>query len=220
MTDRTAILPDDHAALMDRIYRHQRLIYDATRAWYLLGRDHLIRDIAPPPGSHVLEVACGTGRNLARIAARYPDCHLYGFDISSQMLRSAGRALGGRARLARADACGFDGAAVFGRARFDRIVLSYSLSMIPDWRAALDCALDHLAEGGQLHIVDFGDQTRLPGWFRTGLRGWLARFHVAPRGDLSRELRAMAGRRGLRTACGPLFRDYAQYAVVRGPGRG
>jgi S-adenosylmethionine-diacylgycerolhomoserine-N-methlytransferase len=202
---------------MDRIYRHQRLIYDATRAWYLLGRDHLIRDIAPPPGAHVLEVACGTGRNLARIAARYPGCHLHGFDISSEMLRSAGRTLGGRAHLARADACGFDAAALFGRRHFDRIVLSYSLSMIPDWCGALERALDHLAEGGQLHIVDFGNQTGLPDWFGAGLRGWLARFHVEPRINLAVETRAMAQRRGLRAACGPLYRDYAQYAVVRRP---
>lgn len=217
MADRTASLPDDHAALMDRVYRHQRLIYDATRAWYLLGRDHLIRDIAPTPGAHVLEMACGTGRNLARIGAQYPDARLYGFDISSEMLRSAGRTLEGRARLIRADACDFDAEALFGRARFDRIVLSYSLSMIPDWRVALERALDHLAEGGQLHIVDFGDQKGLPGWFRAALRGWLARFHVAPRGALAAELRAMAARRGYRAACGPLYRDYAQYAVVRRP---
>ena len=37
-----------HAALMDRTYRHQRLIYDATRAWFLLGRDHLIAHLDVP----------------------------------------------------------------------------------------------------------------------------------------------------------------------------
>lgn len=213
MTDHAA----SHADLMDQTYRYQRLVYDATRAWYLLGRDHLIRDIAPPPGAHVLEVACGTGRNLAHIAQRYQGCHLYGFDISTEMLRSADRALAGRAHLARADACAFDAEALFGRPQFDRIVLSYSLSMIPDWRGALGQALDHLSEGGQLHIIDFGDQTALPGWFRDGLRSWLARFHVEPRITLSCQLRAMATKRGLRAACGPMYRDYTQYAVVRRP---
>ena len=29
----------DAAALMDRMYRHQRHIYDLTRKFYLLGRD-------------------------------------------------------------------------------------------------------------------------------------------------------------------------------------
>ena len=37
----------DHAALMDRVYRRQRHIYDATRKFYLLGRDPLIERLAP-----------------------------------------------------------------------------------------------------------------------------------------------------------------------------
>ena len=45
----TAIDPD-HAARMDGVYRHQRRVYDLTRAWYLLGRDRLIDGLAPPPG--------------------------------------------------------------------------------------------------------------------------------------------------------------------------
>ena len=34
------------AALMDRIYRRQRHIYDASRKFYLLGRDELIAELA------------------------------------------------------------------------------------------------------------------------------------------------------------------------------
>jgi S-adenosylmethionine-diacylgycerolhomoserine-N-methlytransferase len=206
-----------HAALMDATYRYQRLIYDVTRRFYLLGRDHLIRDLSPPDGAAVLEIACGTGRNLALIARHYPECRLYGFDISDEMLRSAQAKLGGRALLARADACAFDGMQVFGVARFDRIVLSYSLSMIPDWKGALECAAMHLAPGGQLHVVDFGTQSGLPGWFRTGLQAWLARFHVTPRADLGRAMTATGIRTGGSATCAPRLRDYAQYAVLRRP---
>lgn len=45
-----------HAALMDRTYRRQRRIYDLTRAWYLLGRDHLVARLDPPQGGAVLEI--------------------------------------------------------------------------------------------------------------------------------------------------------------------
>ena len=151
-----------HAALMDRTYRHQRRIYDLTRAWFLLGRDHLIADLNIPAGGNVLEVACGTGRNLDHIARCYPGCNLYGLDISEQMLESARAKLGTRAVLVQGDACGFDAQEAFGVAKFDRIVLSYSLSMIPDWRAALIEAMRHLAPGGSLHIVDFGVQEGCP----------------------------------------------------------
>src|SRR5690242_4413087 len=35
------------AELMDRLYRRQRHVYDATRKYYLLGRDRLIVRLAP-----------------------------------------------------------------------------------------------------------------------------------------------------------------------------
>ena len=55
-----------HAALMDATYRRQRLVYDATRKYYLLGRDHLIERLDPPEGGAVLEIACGTVAVTAR----------------------------------------------------------------------------------------------------------------------------------------------------------
>lgn len=206
-----------HAALMDRTYRRQRLIYDATRAWFLLGRDHLIAHLDVPRGGRVLELACGTGRNLAHIGRRYPGAQLYGLDISEEMLRSARAKLEGCARLAYGDACAFDAAALFGEARFDRIVLSYSLSMIPDWPRVLDCALDHLAQGGSLHVVDFGRQHRLPGLARNGLNAWLAKFHVSPRHDLPAHLDRLARARGMQLQVQDLFSSYAQHAIVAQP---
>ena len=204
-----------HAALMDRTYRYQRRIYDATRAAYLLGRDHLIAQLSPPAGGTVLEIACGTGRNLQHIARRYPQRRLYGLDISNEMLRSARDKLGGQAVLAQGDACRFDAADLFGRPVFDRIIFSYSLSMIPDWHGAIGQALDHLAPGGSLHIVDFGRQHRLPAVARRGLNAWLAHFHVTPRHDLAPVLRAQAATRGLRAETCDLRRSYAQYAVLQ-----
>lgn len=203
-----------HAALMDRTYRYQRWFYDITRRFFLLGRDHLIQSLAPAKGARILEVACGTGRNLDVIARRYPDCRLYGLDISGEMLQSARAKLGARARLAQADACTFDGLKAFGEAEFDRIILSYSISMIPDWRAALDTAARHLAPGGQLHVVDFGDQSGLPGWFRAGLLRWLAKFHVAPRDGLAEALAAIGAARHCGAGYRTRLRGYAQHGVL------
>ena len=75
----------DHAVHMDGIYRYQRYIYDATRKYFLLGRDRLIEELAVPAGGTVLEIGCGTGRNLILVARRYPDARLYGFDISREI---------------------------------------------------------------------------------------------------------------------------------------
>lgn len=203
-----------HAALMDGIYRRQRRIYDLSRAYYLLGRDRLIAGLDVPPGGRVLEVACGTGRNLDLIDRRYPGSALCGLDISEEMLRSARAKLGGRAALAAGDACAFDPAALFGAAPFDRVVLSYAISMIPDWRGALAAAGRCLGPGGELHVVDFSDQAGLPPWFRSGLRAWLARFHVTPRTDLRPALATLADRTGGNLRWQSIRRDYAQYAVL------
>ncbi|MCR9137929.1 MAG: class I SAM-dependent methyltransferase [Alphaproteobacteria bacterium] len=204
-----------HAELMNRIYRHQRWIYNLSRKFFLLGRDRLIGGLDAQPNGTILEVACGTGRNLAKIADRHPDARLYGFDLSDEMLKSARRALNGRAELAQADACTFDGKATFGVATFDRIIISYGLSMMPCWRTALATAANHLSPGGSLHLVDFGGQTGLPRWVDRLLRSWLAMFHVSPREGISDVLRHLAVKHGGTVEHKELYRDYAQYGVMR-----
>jgi S-adenosylmethionine-diacylgycerolhomoserine-N-methlytransferase len=204
-----------HAALMDEVYRGQRHIYDFTRKYYLFGRDTLIAGLDARPGMRVLEVACGTGRNLVRIGRAWPGSRLYGIDISSEMLKSAHAALGAQARLGEGDACAFDAQALLGEPAFERIMLSYSLSMIPDWERALDHAAGQLAPGGALHVVDFGDLCGLPGAFQRMLRAWLARFHVEPRTALPAAAARIAAERGLthESRRGPL--GYYQLHVLR-----
>lgn len=193
----TADAGRDHAALMDGIYRGQRHIYDLTRKYYLFGRDRLIAGLACRPGDAVLEIACGTGRNLAKVGTCWPGVSLYGIDISREMLLSAQATLGGTALLAAADACRFDAQAVLGRAAFDRVILSYCLSMIPDWIGALDQAAAVIAPGGALHVVDFGNLSGLPTPLAAGLRGWLAKFHVQPRAGLDDAAERVARLHGL-----------------------
>jgi len=208
----------NHAALMDGVYRHQRHFYDLTRKYYLLGRDGLLAGLDVPAGGTVLELGCGTGRNIIRAAQTFPDARWFGLDISDAMLETARGNIRAarldRVTLATGDATAFDPQALFGQRHFDRVFFSYALSMIPGWERAVARAADCLAEGGSLHIVDFGEQDRLPRWFRSGLRAWLARFHVEPRAMLAAELAAQAERIGGRLAITPLYRGYAWRAVL------
>lgn len=212
----------DAAGLMDRMYRFQRHIYDATRKFYLLGRDGLIAGLRPPPGGAVLEIGCGTGRNLIKIARRYPQTRCYGLDVSEEMLRTAREqvakaGLSERITLAQADATSFDPQGLFGRAGFERVVISYALSMIPPWREALAQALDVVAPGGALHIVDFGDQAHLPGPFKAVLNRWLALFHVTPRRDLDAVVTELCADAGVRGSTTRLFGGYSVQAVAIRP---
>lgn len=204
----------DHGRLMDGTYRWQRHIYDITRKYYLLGRDGLIADLAPPSGGSVLEIGCGTGRNLIAVGKVWPHARLYGVDISQAMLGTAQIAvervgMACRVRLARGDAVDFDPQALFGRATFDRVFISYALSMIPDWEAALRQAALCVAPGGRLEVVDFGQQERLPGAWRAALFGWLARFHVTPRAVLGDAIEAVARDVGGEPSVRALYRGYA-----------
>jgi S-adenosylmethionine-diacylgycerolhomoserine-N-methlytransferase len=180
----------DTAARMDRMYRYQRHIYDLTRKHYLLGRERLIDQLAPAPGAAVAEIGCGTGHNLIALARRYPEIRLFGIDPSAAMLETARHkiqraGLEHRIRLAQGLGEELDPFAMFNLVGyFDAIVISYALSMIPDWQPVVVRAVDNLRRGGTLAVVDFWDQRDLSPWFRQGLQRWLALFDVHPRGDM------------------------------------
>ena len=198
---------------MDAIYAWQRHIYDATRKYFLFGRDQLIATLDVPGGGTVLEVGCGTGRNLIQVAWRYPTARLFGLDISEAMLTTAraniNRAgLGDRIMLQQADATGFDAEALFGHASFDRVFFSYTLSMIPNWKAALQQGVNVTA--GSAHIVDFGQLEKLPRVFKAVLFAWLESFDVEPRATLPTFIKTL----GVSEQFEPIYRGYAWRAVL------
>jgi S-adenosylmethionine-diacylgycerolhomoserine-N-methlytransferase len=209
----------DAARRMDRMYRLQRHIYDATRRYYLLGRTTLIDGLAPPDGGTVLEIGCGTGWNLIETARKYPDARLYGLDVSAAMLETARRkiakaGLQDRITLAVGDATTFSGRDLFGVAAFDRIVASYVLSMIPAWPVVMSHAVGQLTPAGALHIVDFGSAGRLPAPVRAALHAWLRNFDVTPRLTLGTEIGRLGKGRRTTPYFAELHRGYAQYAVL------
>ena len=210
------------ALLMDRMYAWQTGIYDFTRRPYLLGRDQLIDSLAPPVGGRVLEIGCGTGRNLINAARRWPNASYFGLDVSGVMLKKAQQEivradLEATIRVTQADAVTFP-KMLFGDGPFHRIYFSYTLSMIPDWIAALERAADAVPPGGSLLIADFGDQRDLPGVFKALLRRWLSIFDVTPRNDLESVMRDLATRRGFTCDFHRLYRGYAFLAALRRPG--
>ena len=206
---------NDHASLMNRTYRLTRHVYDASRRYFLLGRDLAIRDLDLKPGETLVELGCGTARNLIQIHKRYPEAKLYGVEISREMLATADNKLNSP-RLRDAIKLHLGPAekldpADFGLESFDRVLFSYSLSMMPTWDQALDAALEHLTPEGRVHIVDFWDQQKLPGFFRGSLKWFLSMFHVYHRPELIEwlEARAKSGSADLQ-----LRELYGRYAML------
>ncbi len=209
-----------HGDAMDRMYRLQRHFYDFTRKYYLLGRDKMLDGLNAEPGQSILEIGCGTGRNLIGTAKRYPKCNLYGIDISNEMLKTANQALH-RAGIqtgiliAQADATKFNSFTVLKRKTFNRVYFSYTLSMVPQWQAALEHATTLLAKDGELHIVDFGQCENWPSLFKALLLKWLGLFHVLPRSDLPLILQRLAKECNCTLVSKKDFGGYAWRFVLR-----
>lgn len=161
----------------------------------------------------MLEIGCGTGRNLQRMAEAHPTLRLTGVDISQEMLKSA-RAKLARARLDQRVTL-LQGDAVAPTGLFaSRILMSYSLSMVPDWRRALAVAIETLAPGGILAIIDFGNFGGLPGWLAEACIEMLARQDAPPCLELPQELRRHATSRALRVRHEYALAGLYQLAVV------
>jgi S-adenosylmethionine-diacylgycerolhomoserine-N-methlytransferase len=206
---------------MDRMYRWTRYVYDLTRKYYLLGRDRLLREMQLQPGDRVLEIGCGTARNLILLARQRPDIACYGLDASNEMLATAegkvkAHGLTARITLRPCLAEELDHARTFGlEAPFDAAFFSYSLSMIPTWPQAIETALANLKPRAALYVVDFWDQGGWPGWFRALLRKWLDLFHVVHRPELLEYLRDLEARGVGRLTIEPVARRYAYLATFR-----
>lgn len=205
---------------MDAMYRYQRYFYDFTRKYYLVGRDQLIRKMDIRHDDRVLEVGCGTGRNLLILAKKVADADFFGLDASEEMLKTArlkinyGKLNNVVVETALADE--FDYSKTFNLSKpFDVIFFSYSISMITNWRQAIDKALSNLREGGSLYIVDFYDQKDLPSFLRRLLTNWLNLFQVHFRSGLTKYLEELQKREIGIFEVFPIARRYAHIIIFK-----
>ncbi len=159
-------------------YRYHAYVYDWTRWTILHGRKRAVEKLELRPDSEVLEIGCGTGLNFRYVLERLDSRRgrLVGLDFSADMLKQAQKRLAARGwdnvELVESDA-----AKMKLDRRFDAILFAYSLTMIPDWRGAVDRAREHLKPGGRLVVLDFGQFQRW-GPFGAVMRGWLRLNHV------------------------------------------
>ena len=180
-----------HAERLQGFYAPQAERYDVFRSRLLHGRDALIEALEIPAAARVVELGCGTGRNLAAIEKVRPVATLASIqlvDLCPALLAVARQRVLGmtNVEIIEADATLWQPAAPV-----DRVFLSYALTMMPDWRAVLANAYAMLAPGGRLGLVDFhlpetGGRLGNRFW-----RTWFAHDGVALSGEHLRTLKTM-----------------------------
>ena len=198
------------------MYRRQRHIYDLTRKFYLLGRDELIAELAPPPGG---------ARARDRLRHRpqphprrraYPRC-------ARLWHRHFRRNAGDRAaRRSGAPACRARIARRAGRRDGVRSAERCSASRLRSGLHLLRAVDDPAVAGRGRARRRASDARRLaahrrfrrpaagfPPRFASRLRRWLELFRVHPRVALERELAAFAAGAASTLAFRPLYRRYA-----------
>jgi len=182
----------DHAARMENFYSGQAEAYDDFRKRLLQGRELLWQSIKEPEDAVWVDMGGGTGANLEYFGDRISKLKkVYVVDLSSSLLNMATERMAARgwdnAEAVEADATAWQPP----EAPVDVVTFSYSLTMIPDWFAAIENALAMLKPGGLLGVVDFyvsrkhaAGQMRRHSWFtRTFWPSWFAMDNVFPSSD-------------------------------------
>lgn len=165
----------DHGSRMEHFYGGQAEAYDAFRRKMLRGREEVYGRIDVPRGGVWVDLGGGTASNLEYLGPRIAElAKVYVVDLSGSMLAVARRRAERRGwtnvETVEADVTTFrpaEGAA-------DVATFSYSLTMVPDWFAAIDNAWAMLAPGGRIGVVDFYVSRKFPAEDRRR-HGWLAR---------------------------------------------
>lgn len=162
-----------HAERLQAFYAPQAERYDVLRERLLCGRAALIGRLAAPAGARVVELGAGTGRNLLFFGERLAGlAHVDLVDLCPALLQQARERTRDwpNVRVTEGDATTWQ-----PQRPVDCVYFSYSLTMIPDWRKAIDNAVAMLRPGGVLGAVDFHVSAARPALGRVR-HGWLARM--------------------------------------------
>ena len=146
----------DHAARMESFYSGQAEAYDEFRKRLLQGREPMWKAIDIPSNGVWVDMGGGTGSNLELFGEDVGKLRrLYIVDLSPSLLAVARR---------RVEQCRWENVEVVQadatvyqppEESVDVVTFSYSLTMIPDWFAAIENARRILKPGGVIGVVDF-----------------------------------------------------------------
>jgi S-adenosylmethionine-diacylgycerolhomoserine-N-methlytransferase len=172
---------NQQAQITNRYYQLHSKIYDLTRWSFLFGRQQAVNQIILQNPKTVLEIGCGTGSNILKLAKALPNTKLFGLDASNEMLQIARKKNTPNTQWIQSyyPSPEFEKKINHSVTDFDCILFSYALTMFnPGWEDALHTAISKLSPNGTLILVDF-NQTKFS-WFKN----WMKFNHVIMNGQL------------------------------------
>ncbi|QDT60394.1 Ubiquinone/menaquinone biosynthesis C-methyltransferase UbiE [Stieleria bergensis] len=147
---------NSHQERLESFYRGQADDYDSFRSRLLHGRGPLIERLQFPVGGVWADLGAGTGENILRAKQHVGSLNeVILVDLAESLLDVAQRQLAD----AKIDNASFQLADVTTWDRpdnsVDLVTFSYSLTMVPDWFAAIELAHRILKPGGMIAVTDF-----------------------------------------------------------------
>ncbi|PMB52888.1 SAM-dependent methyltransferase [Fischerella thermalis CCMEE 5201] len=112
----------------------------------------LLNYVNLPPHSNILDLGCGTGRLLDRLANQFPDMYATGLDLSPQMLRVARQNNRHHPRLIYVE--GKAESLPFANSQFDAVFNTFSFLHYLQPEQVLSEVARVLKKGGYFYLVD------------------------------------------------------------------
>ncbi len=166
-------------------YKLHAKIYDASRWSFLFGRKTILKLIpfSADAAIKIIEVGCGTGINLQKLANQFPNAQIIGYDVSGDMINESKKKIdifGDRVRLI----CAPYGDNLKAESEnADCILFSYCLTMVnPQYNELIERARVDLKQNGVIAVVDFYDSNS------NLFKNWMAVNHVRMEQHLSPHL--------------------------------
>jgi S-adenosylmethionine-diacylgycerolhomoserine-N-methlytransferase len=146
---------------LENYYRLHARFYDTTRWSFLFGRSKIMREVAQIlKPKRILEIGCGTGKNLLVLHQTFPQAIIEGIDLSIDMLNIARKKTASAGEFIQLSHQRYDAALSQSAKKdtFDLLLFSYSLSMFnPGFEDVLQYAVTDLSAQGLIAVVDFND---------------------------------------------------------------
>lgn len=171
--------------LIQKYYQFQSSIYDLTRWSFLFGRKKVFtllpQNFSP---KEIIEIGCGTGKNLITLAEKFPHAHIIGVDISQDMLEIAKKKTAHLPNISLSKKPYCSGIPTPNAP--DLILFSYMLTMVNSQYAQFILqAFKDLRKGGKIAIIDFHSSRNT--WFKKHMKN----HHVRMEGHMDELLHKM-----------------------------